>query len=114
MVMFRGIQLRGEFLRQVPQTAGLHMMMMMSMKVVMFVCWKGSLLWCCGVVVVKGVLSYRVSMQHDGKVGFELGDSRRSLVWSPDLACSHWFRQHPRRIQGLSRGPPYIHHGYLT
>lgn len=47
MVMFRGIQLRGEFLRQVPQTAGLHMMMMMmSMKVVMFVCWKGSLLWC--------------------------------------------------------------------
>lgn len=33
MVMFRGIQLRGEFLRQVPQTAGLHMMMMMSMMV---------------------------------------------------------------------------------
>lgn len=28
MVMFRGVQLRGEFLRQVPQTAGLHMMMM--------------------------------------------------------------------------------------
>lgn len=47
MVMFRGAQLRGEFLRQVPQTAGLHMMMMVTMVMVMSVCWKGSLLWCC-------------------------------------------------------------------
>lgn len=47
MKMFGGVQLRGEFLRQVPQTAGLHMMMMMSMMMVMSVCWKGSLLWCC-------------------------------------------------------------------
>lgn len=67
MVMFRGIQLRGEFLRQVPQTAGLHMMLIMLMMMVISVCWKGSLLWCCGVVVVvKGVLSYRVSMQQEG------------------------------------------------
>jgi len=48
VVMFRGIQLRGEFLRQVPQTAGLHMMMMMSM--VMSVLLERVtvvVLWCC-------------------------------------------------------------------
>lgn len=37
MNMLGGVQLRGEFLRQVPQTAGLHMMMMVSMMMVMSV-----------------------------------------------------------------------------
>lgn len=67
MVMFRGIRLRGEFLRQVPQTAGLHMMVMISMVMVMSVLLERVtvvVLWCC--CCVKGVLSYRVSMQQEG------------------------------------------------
>lgn len=50
MVMFRGVQLRGELLRQVPQTAGLHMMMVMSMVMVMSVLLERVtvvVLWCC-------------------------------------------------------------------